>query len=53
MKNKTYAKEKLSTFCTAATGVPLIVILVNGVLWSVSLPYQSIARTDAWPYYPE
>ena len=45
----TYAKEKLSTFWMAATAFPLMVMFVNGVLCSVSFPYQSIARTDAWP----
>ena len=48
-KQETYANVKLSTFCTAATAVPLIVIFVMGVLWSVALPYQSIASTEAWP----
>lgn len=43
----THANEKLSTFCTAATGDPFIVIFVKGVLCSVSFPYQSIARTEA------
>ena len=46
---KTHAKEKLSTFCTDATEVPLIVIFVKGVLCSVFLPYQSMASTAAWP----
>ena len=46
---ETHANEKLSTFWIAATGVPWIVMFVNGVLCSVSFPYQSIARTDAWP----
>ena len=46
---KTYAKEKLSTFCTDATAVPFIVIFVRGVLCNVWLPYQSIASTEAWP----
>ena len=41
--------QTLATFWIAATGVPWIVIFVNGVLCSVSFPYQSIARTDAWP----
>ena len=45
----TYAKEKLSTFWMAATAFPLIVMFVNGVLCSVSFPYQSMASTDAWP----
>ena len=46
---ETHANEKLSTFWTAATAFPPIVMFVNGVLCNVSLPYQSIARTDAWP----
>ena len=45
----THAKEKLSTFCTAATAVPLMVMFANGVACSVSLPYQFIASTDACP----
>ena len=45
----THANEKLSTFWIAAPGLPLIVMFVNGVLCSVSFPYQSIARTDACP----
>lgn len=45
----TYAKVKLSTFWIAATAFPPIVMFVNGVLCSVSLPYQSMASTDAWP----
>jgi len=46
---QTYAKEKLSTFCISATALPSIVIFVNGVLCSVSLPYHFMARTVAWP----
>jgi hypothetical protein len=45
----TRANEKLSTFCTAATGFPPTVMFVNGVLCSVALPYQSIASTAACP----
>lgn len=45
----THAKEKLSTFCTAATGVPSIVIFVNEVFASSAEPYQSMARTEACP----
>ena len=44
-----YAKEKLSTFWMAATALPLMVIFVKGVWLRASLPYQSIARTEAWP----
>ena len=46
---RTHAKEKLSTFCTAAMGVDPMEIFVNGVLCNVSLPYQSIASTTACP----
>ena len=49
MEGETHAKEKLSTFWIAATALPPIVMFVNGVLCSVSLPYQSIARTEACP----
>ena len=48
-RQKTHAKEKLSTFCTDATAVPLIVIFVRGVSCNVWLPYQSMASTAAWP----
>lgn len=44
-----YAKENMSTFWTAATGEPSMVMFVNGVFWSLSFPYQSIARATAWP----
>ena len=40
---------KLSTFWIAATALPPIVMFENGVLCSVSFPYQSIASTDACP----
>ena len=43
----TYANEKLSTFATEAIGAPSSVILLSGVLWSISLPYQSMASTEA------
>ena len=46
---QTHAKEKLPTFCIAATGAPLMVIFVNGVFARVWDPNQSIARTEAWP----
>lgn len=44
---ETYAKEKLSTFCTDATALPSMVIFVIGVLCSVALPYHFMARTAA------
>ena len=47
-KWKTHAKEKLSTFCTAAIGVPFSVIFVNGVLLNVVFPYQLIDEMAAW-----
>ena len=46
---QTHAKEKLPTFCIAATGAPLMVIFVNGVFVRVWAPDQSIAKTEAWP----
>jgi hypothetical protein len=46
---QTHAKEKLPTFCIAATGAPLMVIFVKGVFARVWAPNQSIARTEAWP----
>ena len=42
-----YANEKLSTFCMAATALPLIVIFEKGVRLRFSLSYQFIARTEA------
>lgn len=49
VKETTYAKVKLPTFCTAATALPLTVMLVKGVSCRVLLPYQSMASTDACP----
>jgi hypothetical protein len=47
-KGKAHAKEKLSTFCTAAIGVPFNVMFVNGVLLNVVFPYQLIDEIAAW-----
>jgi len=45
----THANEKLPTFWTAATALPLIVMFVSGVLASVAWPDHCIAKMASYP----